>query len=160
MGIFGTHSYVKRDPDMILVCSQETPGDYDTLVCPKVGNNFIDLSREKRLKKTYFTQETPGVCDTLASPNEETNIVALCTVETETRNQPSYQETPGVCDTLGSLSSKKLINLKVSPEEDMGNDNYGHWINNPLYKPRSRPNMPLNVEVQSTLYKRIGESII
>ena len=108
------------------------------------------------MKKTYFSQETPGVCDTLASPNEETNTVALCTIETETRNQPSYQETPGVCDTLGSLSSKKLINLKVSPEEDMGNDNYGHWINNPLYMPRSRPNMPLNVEVQSTLYKRIG----
>jgi len=51
MGVFGTHSYVKREPDMILVCSQETPGDYDTLVCPKVGNNFIDLSREKRFKK-------------------------------------------------------------------------------------------------------------
>ena len=99
---------------MILVCSQETPGDYDTLVCPKVGNNFIDLSRELRLKKTYFTQETPGVCDTLASPNERTDAIAICTIETETRNKPSYQETPGVCDTLEPQDSGDNINLKVS----------------------------------------------
>ena len=30
------------------------------------------------------------------------------------------------------------------------------WIDNPLFVPRHRPIMLLNVEVQSTLYKRIG----
>ena len=45
-------------------------------------------------KNVCSSQETPGVCDTLAYLNDRMKTIALCTIETETRNKSSYQETP------------------------------------------------------------------
>ena len=125
---------------------------------PQSWEEFYRFESRKTIKENLFSQETPGVCDTLASPNKRTDVIALCTIETETRNKPSYQETPGVCNTLEPLISGDNINLKVSQGVKTGKDVPDLWTNNPLFVPGHRPIMPLNVEVHSNLYKRIGGS--
>jgi hypothetical protein len=84
------------------------------------------------------------------------NNVAICTIEPETRKNPSVQGEVDRYDTLGSLVSENQIDWEIMQGDKPSTGNHDLWKNNPLFVPRDRPIMPINVEVQSTLYKRIG----
>ena len=82
--------------------------------------------------------------------------IALCIIETETRNKSSYKEIPSVCHTLEPLTSGNNNSIRVSHGVTTSKNVLDVWINNPLYVTKHRTIMPLNVDVKSTLYEQIG----